>query len=337
MNNCSSQTNIGIHESFPTFWSQTGCGGTSMTLESGVYNTLSNQKLRGNDIIGLWVPANYTIWAYTGENLTGSSAKYEGGSVYSDLNNPNIGVGSGQIRSLKITQEKGWNDFRESCCRADSLNYTSADCGLLWGPTNISGECDTVVQNYCNIHPWDTYCSCLQSNAKNVAPCVDNKCAAGAYTTSTMKDILNNGCPTNIVCNQQVILGNNVSDNVIKTNMYQICGDNTTNSAGKANGQTLVPSSSGTGSGTLIDVNKGVIGQQTTDNKPIASSILPLNTDQQVYLQKTLGDNYELIIICSILILIAILVTSMGDTGNEKQKRISYPSYPNYYPNYYAQ
>lgn len=331
MDKCSTQTNISIDESFPTFWSQINCNGIPMTLESGIYNNLNNQPLRGQDIIGFWVPANYTVYAYTGENLSGTKIKYNGGKTYSDLSSPNIGIGRGQIRSLDIKLDQDWNEFRSSCCLSDSTKYMSGECGIWWGSTNTTGECDTLVINHCKLQPWDEKCKCIQSTAGKIAPCVDNQCSgSGAYTTKIQKDIIAKGCPNEITCNQIINYGDNVADNIIKVKMMQICGVQDSKPSGTTSGSPIDAPSGTNPTNTddiNININKKINGGQVDTPE---EGLLPFSEENKIYLKNTLGENYELIIVCFIILVIFIAINFNQSSKSTQQPLNPYQPYPIY-------
>jgi hypothetical protein len=150
----------------------------------------------------------------------------DGNVARTDLNSPDLGVGAGKIRSMKIVRTMDWTGFKLACCRGDS-SVSSAECQQYWGPgSNSTGDCDQLMQTWCAANPWEPNCGCLVSKTKDIAPCVDPQCINNnAYQNTNQRQILKGGCPDKIVCTQKVVLGNNATDNVIKTQMYQICGN----------------------------------------------------------------------------------------------------------------
>lgn len=105
------------------------------------------------------------------------------------------------------------------CCRADS-SVNKASCGPYWGPDNPSGDCDAIMQTFCNNNPTDPDCACLKSEF-TPAKCIDKRCAqTDAFKTY---DMIHFKCAGNyLTCIQwEDIEG---KDNVINnTQMEQEC------------------------------------------------------------------------------------------------------------------
>lgn len=245
-----------------TFWTGPDCGGTGMTLPVGVYTTLNGRRLTGPQINGVWCPPHLQIQLWLSEGCIGDPDMTIGGNVTRVyLSSPDLGVGAGKIRSIKITQLASWSDFKLLCCRGDS-SVSSAECQRYWGPTSGTGDCDQLMSNWCSQNPWEPSCACLLSKTKDAAPCVDPACInSAAYQNSNQKRILSQRCPDKIVCQQQIVLGNGAVDNVIKANMYQICGNVDPASANGTN-QTATTN-------TTVDRTQSTATQNTGDQNLI--------------------------------------------------------------------
>lgn len=307
---CVDQTNLGLGEPGVTCWSDVGCSGTGMTLSVQNYSTLQGLRLSGAQIVGIWIPPHLSAKIYSQENYLGSSMTLVSGRTYKNLSSPNLGVGAGEIRSIKISQIMPWKDFKSACCRGDQ-SVSSDACQIYWGSgDNNTGNCDSVMDQYCKEKPYDEVCGCLLSDFPDgLGVCFDRNCVnMAAYQNTNQRRLLSQGCPDKITCTQQLILGAGARDNIIDAKMYQICPGVDTNTS--------------TGTPPSITVDRGVVGL-TPDMSidPSNLGILPLTDAQRAWLKSHLGTNYETLVVVFILVIIYAILFSGGS-------QLQYPQYP---------
>lgn len=221
---CDILTELSNREAKATFWTDANCGGQQMELGVGNYPNLDSQLIKGNQITSTWVPPHLSVEIYSDKNFSGKKQTLTSGSNRIDLENPILYIGRNDVESIKVMEKFSWNKFTENCCLNKSSEVTSKECDLYWGHTDEDGNCDFIISKYCEQNPYSEFCSCINSKAGNLAPCVDDTCGATAYKTKSQKEIYMAGCPNQVICNQIVELGEETARNIIDDfNMYQNC------------------------------------------------------------------------------------------------------------------
>lgn len=105
---------------------------------------------------------------------------------------------------------------RLNCCKG----LGTADlCGTFWGPSNTTGDCDSIMSQYCVNNPTDPLCGCLLSDLP-VPECIDKRCAqTTAFKTMNMVINRKSGCNANFqICNQYIGISGSAQDNIIDNN-----------------------------------------------------------------------------------------------------------------------
>ncbi len=253
--NCPAQFTVTDSEPQVKFFSYPGCAQKSMALSPGNYPDLNspNMGIGRNDIDSLVIPGNMTVTGferpfYNADCPTCKKVTLSGG-IYSDLNNPFLGLGQNDMDSITIVRNKTWDQFKSDCCQNQG---NREQCGQFWGGNNTGactnlmtqtcnagqmgnntlcrtwcianpGACDQAMTQYCASNPNDPICGCLVSKLKAPA-CFDRVClTAPGYRTKTMADV-SVRCPTVIECNQNVIIDKNSYNNIVSDlHMTQTC------------------------------------------------------------------------------------------------------------------
>lgn len=128
-----------------------------------------------------------------------------------------------------------WCNQRPDACRATKLAYCStnldkATCRTWCNDDANYESCATAVQPYCELHPTDIYCSCINSRVVSanlgVNPkCVDQTCLASGFLTQNMRTT---ACPSNINCTVQAAAQNSGISLITNIPIQQNCGASAT-------------------------------------------------------------------------------------------------------------
>lgn len=201
-------------------------GTVSTVFSDGTYNI--DQLNNPSQYISLYVPPHKSVRLSTSPVYSYENSIVYAPGTYKNLSLPNIGVGAGQIKSLRVMTVMPWTDFKLACCRGETSDQVdSTSCGQFWKASK-TGDCDSIMTTYCKANPWDTdACSCVNSKVAGIAPCIDPNCTnSGAFLTSTQRKILDEGCPDRTICTQNIIVGNDAYANLINLKLTQTCGVN---------------------------------------------------------------------------------------------------------------
>ena len=102
-----------------------------------------------------------------------------------------------------------------SCCQG-TASGGSAVCDRYWGPTDVAGNCDSIMTTFCNNNPTDSSCQCITSSMP-VPECSDSRCTnSTAYKSSAMKSFQCNGFY--MTCNQYNNIVNSGTDSYVNKN-----------------------------------------------------------------------------------------------------------------------
>jgi hypothetical protein len=113
-----------------------------------------------------------------------------------------------------------------ACCQGV---YPASFCSML----PQSGACDSYMSTYCQSHPSDANCSCLQSPITSCPQQYDSACRGkNGYQTSAMKTV---PCPSTMTCSQYINLSPGAQ--ALATNISQGCSS-TVNTGSGSNGST---------------------------------------------------------------------------------------------------
>ena len=125
---------------------------------------------------------------------------------------------------------KKCNDFMFNNCSQKFTKGMENQC-LNWCYGNM-GKCDSGMSNYCNDHPNETRCNCINSKIIDyskppnpsdvISACADGNCISKGYKTLNMLKYSNN-CPN--ICSQNIRRTDNSKCNLSGTKLNQNCPD----------------------------------------------------------------------------------------------------------------
>ena len=218
------------------FWSKYGCAHTYMELNPGLYKDLDDKSYNGgyfpirrNGIDAIRVPPNMKVWASSKPNFetSGAGVVTFNPGLYSDLDNPYLGIGRNGIDSMRVIRTKPWDQHLVDCCKANTANNVSPEsCGIYWGK-GTSGACDALIENHCKSNKDDEACGCYadapgiddpitQRLIKANPLCYSRSCNMGiSYVPTPMRD---KQCPDITICKQDITVdgaANQLYDNLL--------------------------------------------------------------------------------------------------------------------------
>lgn len=147
-------------------------------------------------------------------------------------------------------------DKRLDCCKG-APGTTAALCGPVFGPQNLLGDCDNIMQSFCTSNPEDPLCACLVSELP-VPECTSVPCRnTNAFKLSSQ---LSNQCQgTFVTCTQVFELSEDARNNLVDRNtILQTCNVDPINPTGASNPIQGTPSSS-LGISAIVGISIGIV------------------------------------------------------------------------------
>lgn len=126
--------------------------------------------------------------------------------IYNTQNRP-----IGKVVNIDAIKTQCNSRGRLDCCKGKG---TASMCGPWWGPGH-KGQCDSLMQSYCDTYPHDKLCACFTSEIPQ-SQCADKRCA-NTNAMKTAKMLV--PCSGNIMnCLQYFQIAEGALENVINNN-----------------------------------------------------------------------------------------------------------------------
>lgn len=126
---------------------------------------------------------------------------------------------------------KEWCTLRPDACRETKAAYCTKhldmrECRDWCNRDENAGACAAGVQDFCDVHPTDPYCSCLKSVILNIdagvnPKCVDQDCLMSGWLSQNMR---NANCPNIINCDLKLAVENSGVSFATSVPVEQNCG-----------------------------------------------------------------------------------------------------------------
>lgn len=112
---------------------------------------------------------------------------------------------------------------RIQCCKGDPT-LGEGNCGNLWGPNNITGDCDQIMLDYCTANQGDSLCTCITPVGNIPVPeCQDSRCKS-ANTMKLSKQLKNKCNGVQMTCIQFFDVDPGARNNVVNNvHLQQTC------------------------------------------------------------------------------------------------------------------